>query len=317
MAFSETRRVSLPRGFTTWLHYSLLQSAAKIGRGHGLQRFAWRLGQVFPNAEPALVSIGKHGKMEVPLWDSYWVHVLLGRDHEPEVGMVLDAALDERTAFLDCGSNIGYWAISAIGRAKVVVAVEAAPPTFLRLAENRNLNENRFEILNAVLWSSDAENIQIVTHPRRHAGNSAITRSNRIGEKGYATYAVPSITLTQLYLEYIREGPAIVKLDVEGAEAPALSTSWDLIRSAPLMVLYEDHGSDVSCHVTALVLNAGLEVWSLEGGIIRWIEDIDTVRDIKTDRRRGYNFAATPPGTHFSKIIRSLVRRSTARNKTM
>lgn len=269
--------------------------------GRGLQRATWFLGRLFPAHHGMRVRIGNRGLLDVPMWDGYWVSVALCGNYEREILVTLDRLLGPAVAFIDCGANIGYWSIWASEHAAKAVAVEASPDTFMRLIHSAALNEKRFAILHRAVWETDGQTITILTHPLRHAGDSVVDQRGAGKRHSYRRSIVETITLATLYDRFVGTGPAIVKLDVEGAELEALESAWALFHDAPLACIYEDHGNDAGCRVTKRVLAQGMAVWLLDEDRPLRISSVAQLELFKTDPTYGYNLLATSPASVFAR----------------
>ncbi len=233
-------------------------------------------------------------QIEIGLHDRYWIPYVLGfRDYEPEIAVCLAHVLDETSTFVDGGANIGWWSVCASTRIpdpSRIVAIEAAPPVYARLERNAELNNGAFTPRNAAVWSRSGESLTIHVHATKH-GSSSVTRGYS-RERGYEPYTVPSTTLE----ETIRQSGAgpedlvVLKLDVEGAEIPALNGLGD---RRPSLLVYEDHGMERESATSAHVFSLGYRVFAWDGGRIRELFDLEAVRAVKTNPTRGYNFFAT------------------------
>jgi len=110
---------------------------------------------------------------------------------------------------------------------------------------------------------------------------------------------VPAITLEELIDGYLggRSEAVVVKLDVEGAELQALAGAGRYIQALDLIV-YEDHGKDPQPRVTEKMIEAGFAIFHCDDTLrVHKIASARTAQGIKRDRRRGYNFAASRPGS--------------------
>jgi FkbM family methyltransferase len=283
---------------------ALLRLYARLSRGRGLQRLAWRLGRVAGTDASALVALDG-ARLRVYLSDGYWVRSLLFTGtYEPEIEAALDRVLRPRMPFIDCGANIGYWSLLAAERHRArVVAIEPAAKSFERLTENVKLNGDAVETRRAAVWSRSGAVLSLVTHAQRHAGASVVNRRERIGVAGYTVEEVETVTLDQIYREsFAGEDSVAIKLDVEDAEIEALRGAQELLGSCDALVAYEDHGSDRECRVSQEVLKVP------KYGVYRWddgfekISSLDEVRRIKVSGHTGYNFFGMREDSRFLRL---------------
>lgn len=148
--------------------------------------------------------------------------------------------------FVDIGANLGAFTVLAAGVARArVLAIEPAPETLPWLRDSIALNglEDRVEVAATALSEAPGE-------IRMTAGLGA---SNRVSEEGVA---VPVTTLDALLAG---RTPAVIKLDVEGHEAPVLRGAAAALRAPSLLALIvETRGHGDEPQVDALCRAAGL-----------------------------------------------------------
>ncbi|MCF1506629.1 FkbM family methyltransferase [Streptomyces glomeratus] len=283
----------------------LLARAARPVGHRGVQRLTWMLGRHFATDNHVTLRIGDGSRLRVYLDDGYWVKLLdPAFVYEPEIREMLGRVLTSEAVFLDCGANIGYWSVLARHRARCVVAVEASPETFRRLTDNIALNDGDVEVVHAALWEQDEATLSIVGHHLAHAAASVCERNGDLGRDGWQAFSVPSVTVDTLLQRHCAgpAGPVVVKLDVEGAEIPAVKGAANALRERDVIFLFEDHGNDPTCKVSRHFMEMGLVVMSPGRRSPLTIREIAAV---KTDPTRGYNFAACRPDAPF---VESLAR---------
>ena len=313
---SGSARHTVPFGTLAWLQYILLRGAITVSRPfdlRGVQRFAWALSSLFGRENEAEAALPEGGKLNVNLADGYWIKLLGGIAHEPEMHAIMRRLLGEPgVCFLDCGANIGYWSVLAaetIGDSSRIIAVEASPPMFQRLKRNAELNNGSFKCVQAAVWSRDGESLEIVSHDRRHAGSTVVGRRNQRGQPGYRSDRVDSITIDTLRDRWFR-GPKtriIIKLDVEEAEIEALNGAATTLASQDVVIMYEDHGNDPACRSsTHMIENLGLIIYFCWDDTVKRLDTANTVRATKRNVKYGYNYLACVPGGFFSRLLESL-----------
>jgi FkbM family methyltransferase len=239
-----------------------------------------------------------------PAFDPYW-----GRGHldqgayEPEILLLLQKVRDIPYLLIDCGANFGYW--SAVASAPAMgahraVAIEASPVTLRVLQKTAAANAGRFEVLNRAIGVRNGE-VLVFEHMLAHAGSRVISvdENGTVGIRS-STFQIETICLDTLLGRYAAGGqPVLVKLDIEGQEIAALNGGSSLLDRDTLLI-YEDHGGDNSCHVTAALLARGFDVfWPdvLEGTeltLIR-VQSIEDVAARKSNPYKGYNLFALSP----------------------
>jgi FkbM family methyltransferase len=283
-------------GLGARVQYALLRSAglaSAVSGYRGMQRVAWTLAPRFNPDNAVVVELPLGGRLRFRLRDGYWAPLLApGFHYEPDIESELLAAANRRCDILDLGANIGYWSAVAGSRGARVISVEATPDIFQQLEANATLNQGSFTPVHAAVWEVDDETVQIVAHTHRHAGNSIVDRADRVGEAGYTTHEVWTTTIDTLVDRYLpdRSRPLVIKLDVEGAEIPAVRGAQRTLRDRAVTLLYEDHGQDPDCLASRFLQASGLSLF--HGGRPITVEQIAA---LKTNSAKGYNFLARNP----------------------
>jgi FkbM family methyltransferase len=300
--------------------FCLWTAALLFARTRAMQWLVWLFGRLFNEKNGVTVRLPCGGMLRLLLNDGYWISLISSRyEYEPEIGFLLRHFLrGDDVAFLDCGANIGYWSVIASGLtgAGRVVAVEAAPPIFDLLVRNAALNSNRFDCVLAAVWHRDGDSLSLVRHERRHARSSVIDLRDRIGQPGYSQERISSVTLDTLCeREEVTSPCLVIKLDVEGAELPALAGARRLTESREVVVIYEDHGSDEESRVSRHILTAlRFNVYYCGPDFrVQRVETPEALRRIKRERRVGYNLAACAPDCTFAHLLDELVGSSATR----
>lgn len=152
--------------------------------------------------------------------------------------------------FVDIGANLGAFTVLAGGVARArVLAIEPAPETLPWLRDSIALNGlgDRVEVAATALSDSPGE-IHMT------AGLGA---SNRVAEHGVA---VPVTTLDALLAG---RAPTVIKLDVEGHEAPVLRGAGATLAAPSLLALIvetrghgDQAGGDALCRAAGLLPHA-------------------------------------------------------------
>lgn len=298
-------------GLKTRLHWSAVRLAlalSKILKGKGFGRAVDALGQAFGCDDYVVVEVEGGRYFRVGMHDGYWLAPLL-RDgvYEPEVGYLIELLISPKSLFIDCGANLGYWAVQAgrwIEDPIRIVAIEPSPYVFELLVANSRINAPGFRCLQAAAWSQSEQALAFSSHATRHAWGSGDEEVRKTLEgSGFSEVHVQTVTIDKVFREVEREfQEVLIKLDVEGSEIKALEGARQTIQKS--CVIYEEHGREARSDVTAWFLNEGNAVFycSSEGRIVQ----IDTVTEadaIRSDRSRGYNFvSASPGGAGFTKL---------------
>jgi FkbM family methyltransferase len=127
---------------------------------------------------------------------------------------------------VDCGANAGMYTILAaelVGRAGRVDAFEGAPSTVERLRENVALNGLDQVVVHVAAVSDREGDVEFTTDRGSGTGNRMRTSE----DAAEATAVVPAVRLDDAIGE---ASPALVKLDIEGAEPLAFVGAQELLR---------------------------------------------------------------------------------------
>lgn len=283
------------------LHYHLLMGLFRMALTRGAYgRIARCLGSVFLDENAVFLHEGDAPPFRIDLNDGYWTRFALYlAPYEPEVAEILRAAAGKTPLFCDLGANKGYWTTRAAPVFERVIAVEASEATFADLHRNVCGLDN-VTLRHAAIHARTGEVLTFVNTHQSHAS------ARLLGECGAGvvdrTEAVTTLTIDGLVPEGVA---ALIKLDVEGAEIPAIHGAGRALAQGAVLI-YEDHGNDPDCKVSAHLLSLPrMRVYSIENGPVP-MTDIATIRALKSDRYKGYNFVAAQAG---SPLLRSILAR--------
>jgi FkbM family methyltransferase len=280
-----------PAGARARLHLALLKLIARSGH---VRRGATLIRPFFPKDDSAMVTFPGGGMLLVPLSDAHWSRVPAGLAYEPAVERVLSAALERPdTYLLDCGANIGYWS-SFFAKTTRVVAIEPNPDLFATL--QRHAEMNGFEALQAAIWSTTGEMVEFRWNPDAHeAGGLSAGMAD-----GARTAKVATTTLDDVDEHHGQGRTAVVKLDVEGVELPAVDGGARCLSDG--LLVYEDHGSDRTHSTTKGLLERGFAIrWPHDDGRYEPIDDTPRLDALKVRARSGYNLVAFRPSSPWAE----------------
>ena len=153
---------------------------------------------------------------------------------------------------LDCGANIGVFTRKALSRgAALVVAIEPAPKTLRALRRNfdAEIRAGRVIVYPKGVWDHDAE-MDLSVNEDNEEANSVVLEWRRDRPK----VRVPLTTIDKIVAELKLPHVDFIKMDIEGAEKPAIVGGSDTIRRfRPRMSLSAEHFSDDAAAIPALV----------------------------------------------------------------
>jgi FkbM family methyltransferase len=153
---------------------------------------------------------------------------------------------------LDCGANIGVFTRKALSRgASLVVAIEPAPQTLSAFRRNfeTEIREGRVIAYAKGVWDHDGE-LELSLDAANQANNSLVMRR----EAAVPKVRVPLTTIDKIVAELKLPHVDFIKMDIEGAEKPALKGAENTIkRFRPRMSVSTEHLEDDFTAIPALV----------------------------------------------------------------
>ena len=167
---------------------------------------------------------------------SFWYHT--GR-YEPETaGAILDLCRPGQVVW-DLGANAGYHTLAAaraVGPLGQVIAVDAHPAMVALVRRQLALNDFDHRVIHAAIGDHNGD-VDFIAND---------TNTLLSGRSGGRSITIPSLTLDGL-LDLV-PAPALVKMDIEGAETTAFTCAQRLLRQArPILLIafHDDSGSRV------------------------------------------------------------------------
>lgn len=156
-----------------------------------------------------------------------------GQSYEKTEAAIMNAWLTTDDHALDCGANVGlFTALMAnkVGRNGKVISIEASPTTFHLLS-----------LIKQALGLHNVETIEICLSDKGgeayFSDDPSFSEANSMVEDGHGGVRVHTTSI-DLILEKLAGKPALVKLDIEGAE-PLAFKGWKTLfncHSPPLIV---------------------------------------------------------------------------------
>ena len=248
---------------TTWRDQrSLLRAAAAAPVLAWDSLLEWQDPILLDDADVRVAGVGRF-QLRKRCDDLY--HVLPAR--EPGV-LASIAALQPGDTFVDAGANIGFYTVLAaqrVGPKGRVVCVEMMPDTADRLETHVRLNAlDNVTIVRAALSDVAGETVRAVVTTGKF-GQASIAKAS---EAGGSSVDVQTATLDFVAKELPHV--TLLKMDLEGAELPALRGGGELLQRTAAVV-YESWGAQRAeeNQVDALLLAAGFQLTRLDGN--NWI----------------------------------------------
>lgn len=204
------------------------------------------------------VDVAGIGRFAIRAGTDDLLHLLPSR--EQKVRDIIEQRIRPGAVFVDGGANIGFYSILAarlVGPGGRVVAFEMMPDTAAVLRRHIAMNGARnIEVVERALSDRSVGRVRASVEPGQH-GQASIVKG---GSERHHSIEVETITLD----EALADCGAIdlIKLDLEGAEYPALrGAAAVLVRTA--CVVFESNDRDE--RIFDLLAHAGFVVEHLEG----------------------------------------------------
>jgi FkbM family methyltransferase len=209
------------------------------------QRVGWRLRNWL--LDPDRVRFPKHSILTaLETGEKMWINPNDGMARyifyrglwEPVLARHFAAEVREGDTVLDVGANAGQYTVMAghrVGSSGRVIAVEINPECLALLRRNCGLcHPARMDVLAVAAWSENTE-LQMVREDADATGLTSVRDGND------ASGGDPWVTARQLDDALAEIGclhADVVKLDIEGAELPALRGLSRMLRDAPPRAIY-------------------------------------------------------------------------------
>ena len=104
------------------------------------------------------IKLNADATFEFPYGDGYWSKLLnRSYSYEDELELLFRDSVDVDYTLLDCGANFGYWSVlvsSAPYGSHKAIAIEPSSQNFAKLANNAEINGNRFEVMKCAIGAA-------------------------------------------------------------------------------------------------------------------------------------------------------------------
>lgn len=202
----------------------------------------------------------------------YWS----GRNELP-VQRAIVQLLRPGDTFIDVGANIGFFSLLAarlVGPGGRVVACEPVPDNVQRLRANAARNGiHNLDIVPAAIGQRSGRAVLALAN---HPGGSALEEAGRpLDYRGQLDVEVT--TLDALMTRGAWQPPAMVKIDVEGAEAAVLEGMRGTAATAHPVILVEADGPTAE--------ELGRRIGALTGQLVDLGYDVERLSDSYSNRR--------------------------------
>jgi hypothetical protein len=225
------------------------------------------------------IKLNSDATFEFPYGDGYWSK-LLNRSfsYEDELELLFQDSNDVDYTLIDCGANFGYWSVlisSAPYGSHKAIAIEPSSQNFSKLANNAEINGNRFEVMKCAIGSSRG--------------------TARLSGTKHEAFTIAGNTA---------DGKYLIKLDVEGVEIEAIKGGARLLQGDSVL-LCEEHGNDPLHTVSRYILEQTplkLIVYDPRTNRLETVTELSILNRIKVSSHVGYNVFGTASAFWQSRI---------------
>jgi FkbM family methyltransferase len=174
-------------------------------------------------------------------WQSHIVYAL--GIYETEVIRLLQKYIRPADHCVDVGAHLGYLTILMtllVGETGQVTSFEPVPETFRVLEENIRINNLRNVRLQNAALAEKSGTLSLAINEQQELSWTPSSVGYAVGQNQYAI-TVPAISLDD-FLSHSTRMPAVIKIDVEGAELSVLRGAGETLRRERPVVFVEIHG---------------------------------------------------------------------------
>ncbi len=255
---------------------------------YAIQRAGRRSGRLFDLYNRAWIKAGRFQRaktkfgatIECDLKDRVPAFIFHFGAWEPDISHWIARRLRPGDLFIDVGSNIGYYTLLAskrVGSSGAVVAIEASPGIYTKLT--RSIAANGCQNVRAVnvAVSDNPGKVMIYAGPPENSGATSTLADWRAGTPEAEVLALP---LDQILTPSEMQRVRLIKIDVEGAEAPILRQIAGTIHAYPpqveVLVECSPRGDTGEwAQIMALFFDAGFSAFGVQndysaGWYLRW-----------------------------------------------
>ena len=238
------------------------------------------------------IKLNEDATFEFPYGDGYWSKLLDRSYHyEDELELLFRHSRDVDYTLLDCGANYGYWSVLVTSKPfgpHRAIAIEPSSDNFAKLANNAEVNGNRFETMKCAIGA--ARGTARLSGTKHEA--FSIAGSTDVGSE-----EVPVIALDDLLSDgrIAPGGKYLIKLDVEGVEIDAIKGGKKLL-AGDSVIMCEEHGNDPDHTVSRYILEQTplkLIVYDPRSNRLETVTELSILDRIKVSTHVGYNVFGT------------------------
>ncbi len=200
-----------------------------------------------------------------PLRGSLWVvgssaHGCWIGWYEQAKAKAFSEAVTSESVVYDIGANVGYYTLIAarLARQGRVISFEPLPSNVTMIRRHLELNR----IGNATVFE-----VAVSDHPGEGLFQTSLSNSmGRLGKSGDLT--VRLVTIDDLIGMKLAPAPAIIKMDIEGAEYAALKGGFKTLESCRPIIFLATHGPSVHRACCKLLSDLDYDLCPIDGELL-------------------------------------------------
>jgi FkbM family methyltransferase len=214
---------------------AFLRLPFELGRWR-VERFIANWAKAHPGRKTVTVAGGS--KMTLDTSDFLQRTLFAAGDFEPQIRQVIQKRLKPGDTFVDIGANVGFYSLcasKAVGPSGKVFAFEPAPATMSVLRTNISLNRAKNIQATQVALSDHTGETKLFLDTTNNSGATSLRASQNASQ----AVTVMLDSYDQYAAQHHIPTPALVKIDVEGAESQVLRGMSNLLSQTdrPAMVI--------------------------------------------------------------------------------
>jgi len=226
--------------------------------------YKWLMNVIYPDGKVLVI---KNGPLTGFLWKRYRCHqawMAMGM-YEPHVSEIISSVLKPGDVFYDIGANAGYFSLlgaKLVNPEGIVVAFDPVPINVNTISENISIN-NFSNVCKVVSFAvSDRSGEMELIIPKVNANSHlAVFDAPNVKESGMAI-KVSSITLDEFSLS--NPIPALIKMDIEGAEVAALNGAFEMLHKHHPTLLISTHSVELDKEVKEIIYSHGYDLNNID-----------------------------------------------------
>jgi FkbM family methyltransferase len=239
-----------------------------VGRIPLLSRvLRWYVGR-YPEGSVVTIASGQAQGMKYKRFHRYLNGFWLGQ-FELEVQDAIARELHPGDGFFDVGANAGFFsllAVKKVGPSGWCVSFDPDPDNYESLCMQIELNQPaRWQAVREAL----AEQPGKLTFARSEAGSPMghlLAESDGATNREQETFEVDVTTLDEACERFGK--PAVIKMDVEGAEVRALRGAARVIREIRPVWIIELHSTELAAQAKQILGEAGYRFFTVAGNLV-------------------------------------------------